>query len=1030
MTVPLLLHGSWLPDSQSPFLGQFLLWGEQPESTLKVPVGQHPRALVGVSLASRLRQLLGEDFSDRLTGRYRLSSAAIWLPSQAGVPLPSPELALDSPARSVGWGRWQVPVGAIAAEALPFLPQHLTSLVEQTAVGADLRFWREFVQRLQQLLRRGDYLPVLGQEPRAQQRSRTGEYRQSWAFLPEPFEGLLAALLPAAPPVLTAFAAPAHLKARPKFPRLETLLRQFAVTYLHEHLRQLNPPQTLERELDRGGLSHYLGSYLGSPSYQPRHSDDDAYAWHDWLRPLFDRPSPSPLQLQFQLREPEPEADYWRLEFWLAWEGDRWSLADFWQQESLREQLQRCLGDDPIDRICSELLRATDQFPSLWRALRHEEPEELPLSTPAVLELLAGPAQKLQAAGFALLVPSWCTPAGRKRLRAKLVARSMNAPDKSRSYFDSNSLFQFEPQLELDGQAISRQEWEELVASKQSLVRFRGRWVSLDLDDGQQLLDYWQRQGWDQVQDFGLTALMRQSADLEEVEFDFDEVPSLSDLWTRLQEPSRLELRPEPPGLQAQLRPYQQRGLSWLVYLESLGLNGCLADDMGLGKTIQVIARLLAEREGGDRPAPTLLIVPTSVIGNWQREIQRFGPQLQVLIHHGPGRCREAEAFQAQCAAVDVVLTAFGTARTDVELLCGREWQRVVVDEAQNIKNPQTAQTKAILRLPARHRLALTGTPVENRLLDLWSIFNFLQPGYLGNREQFRREFEGPIERGDDPERAERLRRLVQPFILRRLKTDQSIIADLPEKSEQKIYCNLTREQAALYQAIVKDSARQLEEAEGMQRRGLMLATLLKLKQVCNHPRQFLQDGSEFTAKRSHKLERLLEMVEEVVSEGQSLLIFSQFTDLGGSLHQWFREHTPYRNFYLHGGTPRAKREQMVTEFQDDSQGPAVFVLSIKAGGVGLNLTRANHVFHFDRWWNPAVEDQATDRAFRIGQTRSVFVHKFVTLGTLEERIDQMIEDKKGLAGQIIGSDEAWLTELDNRAFQSLIALDRNAVLE
>ncbi|MFS8119157.1 MAG: DEAD/DEAH box helicase, partial [Microcoleus sp.] len=486
---------------------------------------------------------------------------------------------------------------------------------------------------------------------------------------------------------------------------------------------------------------------------------------------------------------------------------------------------------------------------------------------------------------------------------------------------------------------------------------------------------------------------------------------------------------------QGNLREYQKRGVSWLQYLEQLGLNGCLADDMGLGKTIQVIARLLQERELAQKAGiknipPTLLIAPTSVVGNWYHEIQKFAPQLQATIHHGTQRAKESKAFKQTCRENDLLITSFALARLDAKLLGEIKWHRIVLDEAQNIKNPKAALTKAILKLNAPHRLAVTGTPIENRLLDLWSIFNFLNPGYLGNQTQFRRNFELPIQKNNDIRQSATLKKLVEPFILRRVKTDKSIIKDLPDKVEQKLFCNLTKEQASLYQAVVKDVETKINELEGIQRKGLILATLTKLKQICNHPMQFLQDGSEFTPERSHKLTRLSEMVEEVLDEGESLLIFTQFTELGQALEKYLRQVCHYKTYYLSGSTSRQKREQMIVDFQDPETEPSIFVLSLKAGGVGITLTKANHVFHFDRWWNPAVEDQATDRAFRIGQQRNVFVHKFVAMGTLEERIDEMLEDKKKLAGAIVGADESWLTELDNEAFKKLIVLNQSAIME
>jgi SNF2 family DNA or RNA helicase len=504
---------------------------------------------------------------------------------------------------------------------------------------------------------------------------------------------------------------------------------------------------------------------------------------------------------------------------------------------------------------------------------------------------------------------------------------------------------------------------------------------------------------------------------------------TLTAMMANLQDPSQMKPIADPPLLQAKLRDYQKRGVAWIQYLEQLGLNGCLADDMGLGKTIQVIAALILEREVAPKTTATLLIAPTSVVGNWAKEIEKFAPHLKVMVHHGSDRLQSVAEFKKAISKGDVIITSYSLARKDSKLLHAVTWHRVVIDEAQNIKNPAAEQTKAILKLPAQRRLALTGTPVENRLLDLWSIFNFLNPGYLGKEAQFRKSFEIPIQKDRDKVQSTVLKKLVQPFILRRVKTDKNIIKDLPDKVEHKQYCNLTKEQASLYEVVVKDVVKQLEEVEGIQRKGLMLSTLMKLKQICNHPRQFLQDNSDFTAVRSHKLQRLDEMVEEITAAGESLLIFTQFTEIGEALQQYLKHTLGYRTYYLHGGTSRPKREQMITEFQDPETEPAAFVLSLKAGGVGITLTKANHVFHFDRWWNPAVEDQATDRAFRIGQKKNVVVHKFVTLGTLEERIDEMIESKKKIASSIVGSDESWLTKLDNESFKQLIALNKQLVL-
>ena len=430
----------------------------------------------------------------------------------------------------------------------------------------------------------------------------------------------------------------------------------------------------------------------------------------------------------------------------------------------------------------------------------------------------------------------------------------------------------------------------------------------------------------------------------------------------------------------------------------------------------------------GKLPAPVLLVCPTSVVTNWDREAGRFAPKLRTMVHQGPGRLREAEFVKA-AKQHDLILTSYALLRMDQETLQSINWYGVILDEAQNIKNPSAKQTQAARKLKAGFRFALTGTPVENRLGELWSIMQFLNPGYLGPLEKFRREFSIPIERFSDKEATSRLKQMVNPFILRRLKTDPRVIQDLPEKIEMKEYCNLSEEQASLYEAVVQDLLKEVAESDGMARRGLVLTMLTRLKQVCNHPAQFLKQTPEKTVLgvrtngRSGKLSRLEEMLEEMLSAGDRALVFTQFAEMGHLLSTYLPDALGCPVYYLHGGTPTAAREQMVRRFQEDESAPPIFILSLKAGGLGLNLTRASHVFHFDRWWNPAVEDQATDRAFRIGQTQNVQVHKFVTVGTLEERIDEMIESKKGLVQSVIGGGEEWITELSTDDLRELVAL-------
>jgi SNF2 family DNA or RNA helicase len=525
--------------------------------------------------------------------------------------------------------------------------------------------------------------------------------------------------------------------------------------------------------------------------------------------------------------------------------------------------------------------------------------------------------------------------------------------------------------------------------------------------------------------------VLQQVVDGGEEELPLVEVDADGMLGDLLSGAERLTPITTPAGFQGVLRPYQEKGLSWLVFLGRLGLGGILADDMGLGKTAQTLSLLLAEREGassafspvkggggavGPGAAPTLLICPMSLVSNWQREAARFAPELTVYVHHGGTRRRDG------IDEADLVVTTYGTALRDLSTLREVEWGRVVCDEAQAIKNAGTRQAQAVRAIPARTRLALTGTPVENHLAELWSIMDFVNPGLLGPAKRFRRRFQEPIEVRQDADATAALKRATGPFVLRRLKTDKSIISDLPEKNEMKVWCPLTTEQATLYQAVVEDMLAVIEGTEGIQRRGNVLAAMTKLKQVCNHPAHLLKDGSRLPA-RSGKLARLEELASEIIEDGDKALVFTQFAEFGSLLQPYLAAQLDRPVLWLHGGLSKARRDGLVERFQTDDE-PMIFLLSLKAAGTGLNLTAANHVIHYDRWWNPAVEDQATDRAFRIGQSRNVQVRKFICTGTLEEKIDAMIERKKTLASSVVGTGEDWVTDLSTDQLRELFTLD------
>ncbi|MBQ0905159.1 DEAD/DEAH box helicase [Micromonospora sp. U21] len=720
-------------------------------------------------------------------------------------------------------------------------------------------------------------------------------------------------------------------------------------------------------------------------------------------------------------------AGRWRLEFGLQAADEPGLHVDAGQVWRAPQTLGGLAGRtaSPQETLLAELGRASRLWPDLDAALRTAAPEAMELDVEGAHRFLSEGAPVLHAAGFGVLLPSWWQRPS-ARLGARLRARSRTAPGTvagADAGVGLDALVDYRWEVALGEHPLSAEELAALAELKTPLVRLRGRWVELDprrLAAGLRLLRSageltvadLLRLGLADGEDTGVLPVLEVTAD-----------GALGDLLAGAVERRLTPLDP-PPGFQGTLRPYQRRGLAWLAFLRSLGLGGVLADDMGLGKTVQLLALL-----AGDPPdaGPTLLVCPMSLVGNWQREAARFTPGLRVHVHHGAERARGAE-FTTAAHDADLVLTTYSVAARDAVDLAGIDWHRVVVDEAQAIKNASTRQAEAVRALPARQRVAVTGTPVENRLADLWSIMQFANPGLLGPAATFRKRFAEPIERHGDAEAAERLRRITGPFVLRRLKTDSSIISDLPEKLEMEVLCNLTAEQAALYRVVVDDMLARIESSDGIERRGLVLATMTRLKQVCNHPAQLLRDGSPLEG-RSGKLARLTEILEEVLAAGERALLFTQYAEFGAMLRGHLSARFGREVLFLHGGLGKAERDAMVQRFQS-ADGPPLFVLSLKAGGTGLTLTAANHVVHVDRWWNPAVEDQATDRAFRIGQRRRVQVRKFVCAGTVEEKVAALIADKRSLAERVVGTGEQWITELSTGQLRELFALEAGAVVE
>ena len=674
-------------------------------------------------------------------------------------------------------------------------------------------------------------------------------------------------------------------------------------------------------------------------------------------------------------------------------------VADLW--EAPASVLSRFGADAERDLLLS-LRRGSRAWSPLAPVLRQAAPVFAELSVVDVADLLDDGGEALAGAGIEVL---W--PADLLESRPTVRATTSSPPALTGAGFSLESMLEVQFTASLSGEDLTDAELTELADAKRSLVRMRGRWVHVDAE----LVARLRRRRPERLRlGAALAAALSGELDVDGEPVPFMPSGALVDLVERLCVAGDAErVLPEPDGLQATLRDYQRRGLAWLAQMCDLGLGGCLADDMGLGKTLQVIALHLHRRGSG----PTLVVCPTSLLGNWQRELERFAPDVPVRRYHAGDRHLDDVADD------EVVLTTYGVVRRDRPALAEVGWGLVVADEAQHVKNPLSRTAKELRDIPAAARVALSGTPVENRLSDLWALLDWTTPGLLGPLPEFQSTVAVPVERHRDPAATERLSRTVRPFLLRRRKADPGIAPELPPKTETDRVVPLTSEQQTLYKAVVDEVLATVNGSEGIERRGRVLKLLTALKQVCNHPAQYLGQRGP-VAGRSGKLDALEELLDVVLAEGESALVFTQYVAMARLLESHLRARG-VPTLFLHGGVPATRREEMVQAFQD-GEAP-VFLLSLKAGGTGLNLTRATHVVHYDRWWNPAVEDQATDRAYRIGQDRPVQVHRLITEGTLEDRIAVLLERKRELADAVVGSGEGWISELDDAELAALVRL-------
>jgi hypothetical protein len=964
----------------------------------------------------------------------QIQDLEILLPSMGQEPLPSPWIARTSTPGKAFLAPWRVHglrLGPLAA--IRWLGQQRAPAANSRHLWADsLRFWQEAANLVLYCLLHGTYTPHLEEEDH--------QIRTQWKINSKILENQLASLLRRMPASCEGEWFPdGSRRTREAILRdffdncIDALIRQVAgqVVLDRSALQSVKSRKKKQNPLDLLAAPFMKALYLKSNSFNAPRDVQAAFValTSNWLRTTV-RQGEGQWKTCFSVIEPEignanlEDLDrtlrIWRVAFSL--QNSREPGQNIWAQDIWENLVPTVLnsGETLAELLLKGLGRAAKHFENLRHAFEYPYPAYVDLTTEEAYRFLSLQAPHLQQAGFLVEFPAWWSRSV-KPLKTRLQLDGSAFEGQSMMGFGTLVSFQWKASV---GQTeLSQAAFEKLVRNRLSLIPLNGQWVEIQSEDLLQTIAFFQEKpakgemALGEAMQMGLEADQLKTA-LDEVHFDYK--GWMAQLFASNQD--QMQDVAQPKGLMGTLRPYQLRGLSWLIFHHHLGFGACLADDMGLGKTIQLLALLLAEREwpGQAKPGPTLLICPMSVVGNWHREAHRFAPSLRVMIHHGSDRLSHM-AFRRTAPRFDLVITTYALAARDRETLSATEWHRIALDEAQNIKNAGAQQTHAIRSLPGKHRLALTGTPVENRLSELWSILDFLNPGYLGSQKDFQTRFALPIERQGSKEKVRMLRQLTQPFILRRLKTDTRIIQDLPEKIEMKVYCDLTEEQASLYQAYVQAQLAAIEKADGLSRNQLVLTTLMKLKQICNHPAHFLKDGSALED-RSGKLMRLTEMLEEALEEGDKALIFTQFTEMGELLANHLQKCFRQRLLFMHGAVSQPKRQAMVDEFQDPA-GPRLFILTVKTGGTGLNLTAASHVFHYDRWWNPAVENQATDRAFRIGQRRNVQVHKLIAIGTLEDRIDQMIERKRDLAENIMGQDEGWLTQLSTEALREVLSL-------
>ncbi len=996
-----VMHGTCYIDEHSV---KFLLWSETSDK-IKKTENFHPFA----TSAQKTVKLLNDIINDKKI-KTETTSLPAHFPTFGNTPLLSNQISgmvdytKDSEIDNPELKEWAVPCAVVDIADIFTILSGNDKGNEYIIPGSDFLFWRNASQFVYNIIAERKFLPTVVED--------SFSVRSRWTPILETSsdQSMVQSLVKDMPLACLAFNY-GQIDA-------ETLLKTYMNVAVDTFCRSQINTYTIPAQ---GGDALKWVSSLSSGSSLVTFSRSLAIQKiSSWSRAIQSRID-FPLQMAFDLIPPDGDDDTWKLRFMVQSKNDPSLIIPFeriWGRNDVDAMaFIKKYTEFPEEFLLQSLGMAQLIFPPIKKALQSANPAELPLTSDEVYQFLKDYGAVLGESGFSVLFPEWW---GKKSGKPALKIKA--SPGSQTKKLGLETLVKYDLEIVMDGEPIGVGELERLAAIKSRFVHIGKKWLEIDKEQLNKILKML-RDNKKQVPLAQLLSMAGMDSNIPVIDIEGD--GWLKNLFNK---EHHMDMPEQPAGLMGELREYQKQGLSWLNFMAGYGFGCCLADDMGLGKTIEIISYMLKRHESQENKGVTLVVCPTSVISNWVHELNKFAPSLRVHVHHGSDRMKEQELVDT-IINYDVVITSYSLLTRDFNILYKINWEGIVADEAQYIKNSGTKQSRAIRSLSAMYRIALTGTPIENRLEDLRSIFDFINPGYLGGEKTFKKNFTEPIIKEGDDTVSDKLGRLVGPFILRRVKTDKNVISDLPEKEEIKLYVPVSREQATLYAATVKAMLEDVEELKGIKRSGIILSTITKLKRLMDHP-SLVSGDKNYNEERSEKMVRLMDMLEEILANGEKVLIFTQYIEAGKIIKELIIKRFHEEALFLSGNVPRIVREQMIERFQN-AGGPKIFIISVKAGGAGINLTAATNVIHFDRWWNPAVENQATDRAYRIGQSKLVRVYKFISTGTIEEKIDGIIEGKTYLSKKIIKStDESWVSNLSTSNLKDLFTLRKEAIAE